>query len=346
MRQFRSIYIFVQQSHARFYFIHFRFVFCFLSLQNMYSLVCFLVLGLFISNCHCRAIEEPDNAIQSDDNQYTGGRDWVKISDAPPPKIVQQIGSPVELECEVSGSPAPTVHWVRGNKPIDSVSTFCCYKLKHIAPAQHQTTANMIKIENLFSFFDLQFPEIDSNAVTEISPNSLVRVRSRLIIDHMAVPERAFTCVGRSGSKMTYATTTVYASPASPPNVTDMLRANTNSLLGPKKARIVLYYNAIFDAIGRNVVLPCKTVGRPHPEVYWMDTENNIVDSDNDRYKVLPTGELQITSVRWSDMGLFTCIARNAVSKDSISTFLYPMMVSNRHHCSTAQMSQILKQFY
>lgn len=153
MRQVRSIYIFVQQSHARFYFIHFRFVFCFLSLQNMYSLVCFLVLGLFISNCHCRAIEEPDNAIQSDDNQYTGGRDWVKISDAPPPKIVQQIGSPVELECEVSGSPAPTVHWVRGNKPIDSVSTFCCCKLKHIDPAQHQTTANMIKIENLFLFW-------------------------------------------------------------------------------------------------------------------------------------------------------------------------------------------------
>lgn len=44
--------------------------------------------------------------------------------------------------------------------------------------------------------------------------------------------------------------------------------------------------NAIFDTIGRNVILPCKTVGRPHPEVYWMDTENNIVDMDNDRYKV------------------------------------------------------------
>lgn len=144
----------------------------------------------------------------------------------------------------------------------------------------------------------------------------------------MAVPERQFTCVGRSGSKITHATTTVYASPDHPPNVTDLLRVNSNSLLGPKKARIVLYYNAIFDTIGRNVLLPCKTVGRPHAEVYWMDTENNIVDSESDRYKVLPSGELQITSVRWSDMGLYTCIARNAISKDSISTFLYPMLVS------------------
>lgn len=98
----------------------------------MYSFVCLLVVGLFISNVYGRAIEEPDNSIQSDDNQYTGGRDWVKISDAPPPKIVQQIGSPVELECEVSGSPPPTVHWVRGNKPLDSVSIYIAIETRLI----------------------------------------------------------------------------------------------------------------------------------------------------------------------------------------------------------------------
>lgn len=165
--------------------------------------------------------------------------------------------------------------------------------------------------------------------MVEVNPHSLVRVRSRLIIDQMTVSERSFTCVGKSGSKIAYATSTVYAFPSSSStNVTDLQRTNNNVILGPKKTRIVFYYNAIFDTIGRTVLLPCKTVGRPHPEVYWMDTENNIVDIDDDRYKVLPTGELRISSVRWSDMGLYTCIARNAVSKDTISTFLYPMLVS------------------
>lgn len=88
----------------------------------MYSFVYLIAVGLLICGVYGRAIEEPDNSIQSDDNQYTGGRDWVKISEAPPPKIVQQIGNAVELECEVSGSPPPSVHWVRGNKPVDSVS--------------------------------------------------------------------------------------------------------------------------------------------------------------------------------------------------------------------------------
>lgn len=164
--------------------------------------------------------------------------------------------------------------------------------------------------------------------VSETSPNALVRVRSRLVIDHMSVPERSFTCVGRAGTKMTYATTTVFASPSNPQNLTDLLNVNANTLAGPKKARIVLYYNAIFDTIGQNVLLPCKAAGRPHPEVYWLDTDNNMVGADNSRYKVLPSGELLISSLRWADMGLYTCIARNAVSKDSITTFLYPMLVS------------------
>lgn len=94
----------------------------FFYLQKMYSFVYLIAIGLLICGVYGRAIEEQDNAIQSDDNQYTGGRDWVKISEAPPPKIVQQIGNAVELECEVSGTPPPSVHWVRGNKPLDSVS--------------------------------------------------------------------------------------------------------------------------------------------------------------------------------------------------------------------------------
>lgn len=91
----------------------------------MNSFVYLSAIGLLICGAYGRAIEEPDNSIQSEENQYTGGRDWVKISEAPPPKIVQQIGNSVELECEVSGSPPPSVHWVRGNKPVDSVSTVC-----------------------------------------------------------------------------------------------------------------------------------------------------------------------------------------------------------------------------
>jgi len=254
----------------------------------MNSFVYLSAIGLLICSAYGRAIDEPDNSIiQSDDSQYTGGRDWVKISEAPPPKIIQQIGSSVELECEVSGSPAPTVQWVRGNKPVDSINDF------------------------------------DSNLISESSPSALVRVRSRLIIDRMSLTERTFTCVGHSGSKTTFATTTVYPAPSNSHNITDLL--SRNSLSGPRKTRIVLFYSVIFETIGRNVLLPCKAAGLPHPEIYWLDPEENIVNEQSGRYKVLSTGELLITSLRWSDMGTYTCIARNPLAKDTATSFVYPI---------------------
>lgn len=97
-------------------------------------------------------------------------------------------------------------------------------------------------------------------------------------------------------------------------------------LNGPRKSRIVLYYSVIFDTIGKTVVLPCEVSGWPRPDVYWLDVNNNIITNDNPRYKIQSNGELAIESLHWNDMGSFTCIAKNRFSKDSISTFLYPIV--------------------
>lgn len=43
------------------------------------------------------------------------------------------------------------------------------------------------------------------------------------------------------------------------------------------------------------------------------------------RFKVLGTGELLITNLRFNDMGTYICLAKNSVSKDVVSTFLYPL---------------------
>lgn len=172
---------------------------------------------------------------------------------------------------------------------------------------------------------------MDANLVSESNGrNALVRVRSRLIIDYFALTERSFTCVGRSGGKTAYATTTIYPAPASTTNLTDLMGLNgMNSLSGPKPSRIVLFYSVIFESIGQKVVLPCEVSGRPHPEVFWLDVEGNVISSHHDRYQVQRNGELVIKSLRWSDMGQFTCIARNPKSKDQASTFVYPIVSEN-----------------
>lgn len=93
----------------------------------MNSIVYLSIIGLLICNAYGRSIVDPENAVitaDNDDDGYVGGQERVSISKAPPPKIIQKIGSSIELECEVSGSPPPRIQWVRGNQPIDNVSNF------------------------------------------------------------------------------------------------------------------------------------------------------------------------------------------------------------------------------
>lgn len=150
-----------------------------------------------------------------------------------------------------------------------------------------------------------QVDNIDSNLISETSPDALVRVRSRLIIEHSSSSERTYTCVGRAGSKTAYESTTVYSAPGHKShNITEFLSLNS----GAKKARIVMYYSVLFDTIGRNVILPCKAAGRPNPEIYWLDQDDNIISGRDHRLRVHPSGSLYISSLRWSDMGTYTCI--------------------------------------
>lgn len=87
----------------------------------------YLAIALLLaSSINGRAIDDMDNSIQltnniNNDDKMFADRDWVEISLAPPPKLIQQSGSSIELECEVTGSPQPSIHWVRGNNPHNIV---------------------------------------------------------------------------------------------------------------------------------------------------------------------------------------------------------------------------------
>lgn len=204
--------------------------------------------------------------------------------------------------------------------------------------------------------------DFESNAISESSPTSRARAISRLIIDRSVISERSFSCVGRSGSKTAVESTTIYSDDSNSSG--DILGLNagigSSSTSGPKKVRVLSYYSTIFAAIGKSIVLPCKAAGRPHPEIFWLvppsfysskifisirgslfyfdmfsycfhrlDTEQTMIGTQNPRLKVLPNGDLLISPLRWSDMGTYTCIARNPISKDTAETFVYPSVSCN-----------------
>lgn len=321
----------------------------------MNSIIYLSLFALFACNVNGRAIDEPDNTI-SDDRTFVEINEWVKVE---PIKIRPHNGNSVELECDVIGSPPPSITWIRGEKSIDNVSKlkpqistnfhnffsllllifffrwierfdfwhFCRKKKKKILIISFPLNFAEFFLKFFFSFL-LTHKQLDfeSNAITESNPTSRARAISRLIIDRSIIGDRTFTCVGRSGSKTAIEMTNIY--PNENESQSDLLALNAGitsiNSNGLKKVRILSFYSTIFASIGRSIVLPCKAAGKPHPEIYWLDNAQNVIEPQNSRFKVLPNGDLLISTLKWSHMGTYTCVARNPISKDTAETFVYP----------------------
>lgn len=112
--------------------------------MNLLHLSIFSLLVLTSSRCgsEARAIDDDvDNSIeaggdassssQSLPSQHSAGsssprtrfgQDWIKFTTTPPAKVLQTVGTPIEIVCEVMGSQIPTIQWVVGHLPLSEVS--------------------------------------------------------------------------------------------------------------------------------------------------------------------------------------------------------------------------------
>lgn len=98
------------------------------------------------------------------------------------------------------------------------------------------------------------------------------------------------------------------------------------SSAAPVAPRITQWYNVLLDTIGNLVELPCGAYAQPSPQVYWMDNNDNLIGKRDPRYKIKSDGSLIILKLEWENMGMFHCVAKNDLGKDTKSTFLYPML--------------------
>ncbi|XP_028176289.1 neural/ectodermal development factor IMP-L2-like isoform X2 [Ostrinia furnacalis] len=156
------------------------------------------------------------------------------------------------------------------------------------------------------------------NEIFSIHPSSLARMTTKVVVSSAANGDE-YTCVATAGLKQQMATSTVYT--------VDDDEANIFTLEAlfrkPTKPVITEYYNEIFQDIGSSAVLPCRYYSGSKAQVYWLDSRDELIYG-NSRIRVLPTGDLLVTNIRWEDMGNYTCTVKNKHGKDTVATFLYP----------------------
>lgn len=158
---------------------------------------------------------------------------------------------------------------------------------------------------------------MDAYEITSQDLDARAEIVSRFVIDHTNERERKFTCVARSGGKTARATTTLVQS--------KNLATSARELDG-NKPRILSHYTRLFNPIGQNVILPCKATGKPDPDYSWKNQNDEIIGANDQRFRVLSTGDLRIFGLQFSDMGTYTCTAENVLSKDTAKTFVYPLV--------------------
>ncbi|KAI5643494.1 immunoglobulin i-set domain-containing protein [Phthorimaea operculella] len=157
----------------------------------------------------------------------------------------------------------------------------------------------------------------ESNEITNPNPNSLARITSTLLVTGCRNRDE-YTCVLSSKAKAVRATTVVQSEEAATTD-TDNLEYTKHI----REPHILTSYKSYIDTIGNRVVLPCKARGHPRPKIVWKNQKGEAI-KNNEKMQVLRSGKLVFSSLSWSDMGEYTCVATNAYGSRNVTTFVYP----------------------
>ncbi|KAK4872373.1 hypothetical protein RN001_014402 [Aquatica leii] len=211
--------------------------------------------------------------------------DWVRLSKSPSNILTRLHGSHVELECEAMGSPAPVIQWLKDSTPL------------------------------------IEDDSLKTNILDDSSLHGMAKTRSRLVIySAHKIHEAVYTCIAKAGSELASAYTKLLLL------VNNHVEMNyTQFFTMHTPARIVQYNTIYLDDIGNDIALSCKAVGKPTPDIIWIDPLEQVIENDG-RLTISSDGQLKIRNIKWDDMGGYTCVARNSIGEDTISTFLYPML--------------------
>ncbi|CAL1542855.1 unnamed protein product, partial [Lymnaea stagnalis] len=205
----------------------------------------------------------------------------------------------VVLECEVIGSPNPTIHWLKNGKRI---------------------------LQGSSQNFKDDVPQYELNDVSGTSKLQLAGTRSNLYLDCVnEADEGVYTCVAETPTLRKTQSHTVTIGGSSFDDLPGESRKCGSKNSRGKPARIYMWSKSRFEYNHVVTQLYCRAQGNPTPSIAWIDASGKPIVSE-DGYKITNSGDLVIMNPNWEEhMGSYTCIADNGVGTDSQSTFFYPV---------------------
>ncbi|XP_045139597.1 roundabout homolog 3 [Echinops telfairi] len=67
-------------------------------------------------------------------------------------------------------------------------------------------------------------------------------------------------------------------------------------------------------ALGSSVWLPCRVTGNPEPNIQWTK-DGQLLQADGLQFSIMDNGTLYIASMQETDMGFYSCVAKNSIGE-------------------------------
>ncbi|XP_078604169.1 hemicentin-1-like isoform X2 [Branchiostoma floridae x Branchiostoma japonicum] len=280
-----------------------------------------------------------NNAAGEDDHNFNVQIQVVPIIKGPASTEVRTVvGNPVTLQCEADGTPPPSLLWLKDGQTLPQIS-----RLRVLS------NGRKLRILSVQMADSGLYTCIASNVVGENQRNFIVTSLVPPRLQDKDVPKDITIIEGESVELNC-------RSEGSPPPVVtwqrDSQNIRTNTL---NDGQTVMLENArvedsglyrclvanpagnttkVFNVsvhvppvitsdessvtvgVGEAALLTCQAEGVPLPTITWRKDGVFLTNRDSARYRILPSGSVQISSTSVQDAGLYTCMASNEVGTD------------------------------
>ncbi|XP_013779392.1 zwei Ig domain protein zig-4-like [Limulus polyphemus] len=268
--------------------------------QTISLMTIFSLLSLALSRhlqplrVHRDTMAEPvsQEDLKIDDNPLL--RHHLRLATTPAPVVSVLPFDHNVLSCQAVGNPPPTIHWLKDGDRIiqgtlDSIQSDAMDDGNFNIPPLVGTSQTWSRL-----FLDCLTPR-DGGTYTCVAETPYSRVSSdtRLDISERGLIQLEPVCLKQG----------VFGFPA----------------------RIYMWTRFRFEQQGSDVQLFCRSSGLPEPEVTWSRGDDSKPLENDKKHIVLDNGDLLIRSIRWEDIGIYTCTVQNALGSDTTLTFLYPV---------------------
>ncbi|BFY98868.1 hypothetical protein BsWGS_01908 [Bradybaena similaris] len=214
----------------------------------------------------------------------------------PQETVATQFGS-IALECEVGGTPPPTIHWLKDG-------------VRLLQDASHKASDDEASYEG---------PARAGGALR------LSSTRSRLYLDCLGEDDAGeYTCVAENAMLRKSQSTLLRVERPDDVLYSEVHECSAKRSNKGEPARIYMWTVSRLEYENSKVQLFCRAEGNPAPTITWYDRDNKPIESD-ENYRIARNGDLIIRDVTWlENMGAYTCVADNGFGTDTATTFLYP----------------------